>query len=141
MCLPVPPQGPVDSFYRPTGIRYNPGMPTPPRRWLAFRLRTMFVVTAVAAVALVAFRPIPFDQRFSQVRIGWSESQASACLGPPSVIWPSYLAPNGIHHVSWIYRAAGTKYCVDFSRTDWEPLRITQTERWTIDDHSVSGPP
>jgi hypothetical protein len=36
---------------------YNPGMPTaPPRRWFAFRLRTVFVVVAVVALLALSVR-------------------------------------------------------------------------------------
>ena len=42
-------------------------------RYFRFRLRTMLVVVAIVAVALLVLRPVPtFEQRYARLQLGWT---------------------------------------------------------------------
>src|ERR1700733_14947364 len=98
---------------------------SPPRRWFAFRLRTLFVVVAVVAVASLVLRPVPtFEQRYFRLRIGWTMPEVRACLGAPSAvhIYQSVTI--------WEYEAGGITHRVRFRDGAGEPNRVVDAWPW-----------
>jgi hypothetical protein len=115
-------------------LGHHPGfhntMPSPPRRWFAFRLRTLFVLVAtVAALALLRFSAFP--TRFDLIRPGAPEKRVRMLLGSPEKTYTG--EPMGINGVlywptgvqRWIYSRGKVIYTIDFASqskppgTDW----------------------
>ena len=99
-------------------------MPNPPRRWFAFRLRTLFAVVAVVAVASLVLRPVPtFEQRYFRLRIGWTMPEVRACLGAPSAVH-IYRSVT-----IWEYEARGITHRVRFRATQASRIAFSMRGR------------
>jgi hypothetical protein len=93
-------------------------VPTYPRRWFAFRLRTLLlVVTAIAAI--IGFFP-EFEQRFLLVQNGWTMWQVRLWLGTPKAT-STMVDRDGNRITELAYSMGGKGYAVHFMRGQLAP--------------------